>query len=315
MKDKNPQPLSPDTADWTVSRRTFLKGSGFVIAGLSIGIPIARDFGIHGQAKLAFGMVTDAHYADEEPKGSRNYRESLVKMSEFVNLMNDKEVNFIIELGDLKDQGEPGTEESTLNYLDAIEKIFGQFKGPRYHVLGNHDVDSISKEQFLSRVENTGIDKQSKYYSFDFRGVHLVVLDANYSADGSDYDRGNFDWTDTHIPLKQLNWIKKDLASSKSPVIVFVHQQLDVSGSTGVKNGTDIRQLLKDSRKVLAVFQGHQHAGYYSLIDGIHYYTLEAMVEGKGVDNNSYAIVEVFEDNSIVVTGYRKAVGREMRKA
>ncbi len=315
MKDKNPNTLSPDAADWMVTRRTFLKGSVFAIAGLSAGIPFVRAIGIDGKEKLTFGIVTDAHYADTDPKGSRHYRESLVKMTEFVNLMNDKKVDFIIELGDFKDQGKPVLEESTLKYLDAIEKVYGQFNGPRYHVLGNHDVDSISKEQFFARVENTGIAKESSYYSFDLKGIHFVVLDANYVADGSDYDHGNFDWTDANIPPKQLNWFKKDLASSTRPVIIFVHQQLDVTGSTGVKNGPEVRQVLQDSKRVLAVFQGHHHPGHYSYIEGIHYYTLKAMVEEGGVKNSSYAIVEVYNDNSIVVTGYRKALSKEMKKA
>ena len=314
MKDKNPNTLSPDNTDWMVTRRTFLKGSGFVIAGFSVGIPFARAISMDGKAKLTFGIVTDAHYADTDPKGSRKYRESIVKMTEFVNLMNDKKVDFIIELGDLKDQGKPVTEESTLKYLDAIEKAYGQFNGPRYHVLGNHDVDSISKEQFLARVENTGIAKGSTHYSFDLKGIHFVVLDANYIADGSDYDHGDFDWTDANIPLKQLNWFKNDLASSTRPVITFVHQQLDVTGSTGVKNGPKVRQVLQDSKRVLAVFQGHHHAGHYSFIEGIHYYTLKGMVEGGGVKNSSYAIVEVYDDNSIVVTGYRKALSKELNK-
>ena len=315
MKDKNRNILTPDTVDLKLTRRAFLKGSGLVIAGLSAGIPFVRANSMDGKAKLSFGIVTDAHYADTDPKGSRNYRESLAKMTEFVKLMNDKKVDFIIELGDLKDQGKPVTEESTLKYLDVIEKVYGQFDGPRYHVLGNHDVDSISKEQFLARVENTGIAEGSTHYSFDLKGIHFVVLDANYISDGSDYDHGNFDWTDANIPLKQLNWLKNDLASSTRPVITFVHQQLDVTGSTGVKNGPKVRQVLQDNKRVLAVFQGHHHAGHYSFIEGIHYYTLKGLVEGGGVENNSYAIVEVYDDNSIVVTGYRKALSKEMKKA
>lgn len=50
-------------------------------------------------------------------------------------------------------------------------------------------------------------------------------------------------------------------------------------------------------------------------IEGIHYYTLRAMVDGAGEQNNSYAIVDVHADNSLVVTGYRRAVSKEMKKA
>jgi len=312
MKDEYGKKFQSGSTNWTITRREFLKSSGLVIAGLSFGIPFANASRISSNAKLSFGIVTDAHYAGAEPKGTRWYRESLAKMNECITLMNDKKVDFLIELGDLKDQGEPATEETTLKYLTAIEKVYGQFKGPRYHVLGNHDVDSISKKQFLDRVENTGITKGLTYYSFDAKGFHFVVLDANFKADGSDYDHGNFNWEDTNIPVKQIDWLKKDLASSSNPVIAFVHQQLDVKGSTGVRNAAMVREVFQESEKVLAVFQGHHHAGHYSHIEGIHYYTLKAMVEGSGEKNNSYAIVDVSVENNIAVTGYRRAESKNL---
>jgi predicted phosphodiesterase len=264
---------------------------------------------------VSFGIVTDAHYADSAPRGTRYYKESLAKMTECVDFMNVKKVDFLIELGDFKDQGNPANEKETLTYLEAIEQIFQHFKGPRYHVLGNHGVDNISKEQFLTRVENTEISSLSNYYSFDLKDLHFVVLDANYMADGSDYDHGNFHWTDTNISQKELDWFKNDLAASSKPVIVFVHQQLDGTGNHSVKNAAEVRQIMQESEKVIAVFQGHNHAGHYSYIEGIHYYTLKAMVEGSGENNNSYAIVEVQDNQNILVTGYRRAMSRELESA
>jgi predicted phosphodiesterase len=228
--------------------------------------------------------------------------------------MNNEKADFLIELGDLKDEGNPAEEHDTLKYLETIEAVLATFNGPRYHVLGNHDVDSISKEQFLARVENTGIAQTSKYYSFDTHGIHFVVLDANHMADGSDYDHGNFHWTDTHIPPVQCDWLKNDLAATSNPVIVFVHQQLDGNTNHCVKNATDVRHILQESQKVLAAFHGHNHAGHYSHIEGIHYYTLKAVVEGSGEENNAYAIVDVYDDR-IDITGYRKAVSTTMSKA
>jgi len=299
---------------WTVTRREFLKGTGVLLAGLASGTAFARADKTNSKAKISFGIVTDAHYANTGPSGARHYKESLTKMAECVSLMNDKKVDFLIELGDFKDQGKPATEESTLDFLTAIEKVYAQFQGPRYHVLGNHDMDSISKEQFLARVENTGVKKDASYYSFDAQGTHFVVFDANFNAKGKDYDHGKFNWTDSNIPPKELDWLKKDLASSTGPVIAFVHQQLDVKGATGVKNSPQVRQILQESKRTLAVFQGHHHAGHHSHIEGIHYYTLKAMVDGTGKENNSYAIVDLYEDNSIVVTGYRKAVSKELKE-
>ena len=226
--------------------------------------------------------------------------------------MNQQKVDFLIELGDFKDQGKPPSEKSTLQFLKAIESVYSGFEGPRYHVLGNHDMDSISKTQFLNHVTNSGISKERSYYSFDMKGIHCIVFDANFRSDAADYDRGNFNWKDANIPPKEVTWLKQDLASTKLPVICFSHQELKGEGSA-ICNADEICKVLADSGSVLAVFQGHHHAGAYVSAENIHYYTLKCMVEGSKTEDNAYAIVSVFNDNSIAVEGYRRARSKNMK--
>jgi len=261
---------------------------------------------------MRFGIVTDSHYANRN-YSDRFCSESLDKMAECVDLMNKQEVDFLIELGDFKDEDDMPVEQNTISYLQAIESVFRQFKGRVYHVLGNHDMDSVSKLQFLANVANTGrgIAADAPYYSFDLNGLHFVILDANYSSDGTDYDHGNFSWTDANIPEAEIAWLYQDLASARGPVIVFVHQLLDGVGDYYVNNASEIREILEASGKVLAVFQGHHHPGGYNQMGGIHYYTLRAMVVDSGIQNNSYAIVEVHSDRSMTVSAYRRAVRNE----
>lgn len=296
---------------WIITRRTFLKSSVASLAVLPLSCAL-NSSSKAGWGTARFGIVTDCHYADADAQGTRFYRESLDKLSECVALMNTKKVDFLIELGDFKDQDKPPAEKKTLSYLQATEKVLERFNGPTYHVLGNHDIDSISKMQFLKRVDNTNIDSNSSFYSFDSNGLHYVVLDANYRTDGADYDHGNFDWTDANIPSKELRWLKQNLAAAPGAVIVFIHQLLDGTGSVYVKNAAQVRQILEASGKVLAVFQGHHHSGSYSNIAGIHYYTLKAVVEGQSPENNSYAIAEIHPDSSITITGYRKALSKQL---
>ena len=305
--------ISSGSQDWVITRRMFLRSTATSLAGLAV-MPLSCTLETTSSAKLStvrFGIVTDCHYADADALGTRFYRESLDKLTECVTLMNAERIDFLIELGDFKDQNRPPVEQRTLSYLQVSEKVLQGFDGPTYHVLGNHDMDSISKMQFLSHVENTNIDSGRGYYSFDLNALRCVVLDANYKADGTDYDHGNFDWTDANIPSEELNWLKQNLASAPGPVIVFIHQLLDGIGSVYVNNAADVRQILQASGKVLAVFQGHHHSGSYSNIAGIHYYTLKALVEGAGPENNSYAIAEVHPDGGITITGYRKAVNKQ----
>ena len=257
-------------------------------------------------------MVTDCHYADADAAGTRFYRQSLGKLRECVTLMNAEKVDFLIELGDFKDQDKPPVEQKTLSYLQEVERVFQGFHGPTYHVLGNHDMDSLSKAQFMAEVENTHIRPGRSYYSFDVNGLHFIVLDANFKADGSAYDHGNFDWTDANIPPEELAWLERNLAEASNSCIVFTHQLLDGSGSVYINNASDARRILEASGKVLTVFQGHHHSGDYNNIAGIHYYTLKALIEGSGDENNSYAITEIHPGGDIVITGYRKAENRQL---
>ena len=297
---------------WEITRRDLLRSS---VVGISA-ITFAGCQQLAGAKRpLRFGMVTDSHYADSEPRDNRYYRESIDKMSGCVDLMNKQQVDFLIELGDFKDQDSNPVEEQTIEYLKTIEKTFQRFNGPTYHVLGNHDMDSISKEQFLKNITNTGIANQKTYYSFNQKGIHFIVLDANFLEDGTAYDHGNFDWTQTYIPQKELQWLEQDMNKTSLPVIVFCHQQLGRAGDTCVRNAQQVRNILQRSGKVLAVFNGHEHNGGLVSIEGIHYYTLRAVVDGMGSLNNSYAIVEVLDNSDIIVTGYLKAQTCDLKKS
>ncbi|SMO66773.1 alkaline phosphatase [Saccharicrinis carchari] len=285
-----------------INRRGFIKNGALIIAGVSFLPMWART-----SRKLTFGWVTDIHYAQAPVKWGRYFTESVNKLKEAIDLFNEEKVDFVIETGDFKDQTEPPVESETLSYLKTVEAEFIKFNGPRYHVLGNHDLDSLSKKQFTSNVDNTGIKSGATYYYFDQSGFRFIVLDACFKSDGSDYDHDNFHWTDTNIPPEQLAWLKKVLAQSDKPTIIFVHQLLDGEGDLYVNNAAYVRKVLEDSGTVAAVFQGHKHDGGARVINGILYYTLRALVEGSGKTNNSYAIVNLDTNGEVVIEGYRKA--------
>jgi predicted phosphodiesterase len=288
-----------------MNRRKFVKTSSVLLSGAFVwpGGDLPRN------KKLKFGWVTDIHYAARENNGNRYYSESIQKLREAVDLFNSQKLDLVIETGDFKDQDEPPVREKTLQYLKDIENEFAKYKGDRFHVFGNHDADSISKEDFMNIVENTGIDGSGTFYSFEKNGFKCVVLDACFRPDGKPYDKGNFDWTDTIIPDFELQWLRKELESCSSPVLVFVHQQLDGSGDGAhyVNNSKEVREVLEASGKVLAVFQGHYHEGGYNKINNIHYITGKAMIEGSGEENNSYCVATVTVSGDIRIDGYRRS--------
>lgn len=291
----------------SISRRKFIGLTGVAAAGLLISIPLLAKK--RKKPILRFGVIADVHYADREHFKERYYNQALGKLKEFIDKMNQEKVDFIIELGDFKDQDEVPNEANTLKYVSAAESVFHQFNGPTYHVLGNHDMDGITKTQFLERVENTGIAKDKNYYSFDQNGIHFIVLDGNYSADGKDYNKDNYTNVESWIPDDQVDWLKEDLKTHKLPTIVFIHQLL--GDSKGMKksaqNAPEVRKILERSGRVLCVFEGHVNSERHSLIGHIHYYSFISSVFGDGLKNNSYAIVNVYRKGDIQVQGFRKA--------
>ncbi len=298
-----------------VTRRDVLKASGAACLAGVVPVTVWAEPSSAANTIARIGLVTDCHYAAVEVRGNRFYRQSQAKLQECVDAMNREGVDALVELGDFKDQDNPVVETNTLEYLRTIETAFRRFHGPCFHVLGNHDMDSISKEQFQSIAANTGIPAEKTWYSFDVGGVHGVVLDANFSDDGTAHDHGRFKWTEAFIPRDQLVWLQADLKATKLPVVVFVHQRLDGDGNHYVNNSLQVRSVLERSGRVLAVFQGHDHPGGHSHINGIHYYTLKAVVDNSGPENSAYAIAEVAANGDIAVTGYRRAVSMQLAEA
>ena len=79
-----------------------------------------------------------------------------------------------------------------------------------------------------------------------------------------------------------------------------------MSNNYGVKIAAQVRKVLEKPGKVLAVFQGHSHKNDLNDIGGIHYCTLVAMVEGSGEENNGYATMDLFDDGTIRIAGFRR---------
>jgi hypothetical protein len=284
-----------------IGRRAFLsRGALLLLAGGSLSRPSELAAGPAGEDSAGrFGIMTDLHYADKEDAGTRHYRRVPAKLAEAAQQLTSVQPDFVVELGDFIDAAE--SVELETEFLRTIQRQFHQLPGDKHYVLGNHCVYGLTKGEFLKVV-----GRQQTYYAFDLKHCHYIVLDACYRDDGQPYGRKNFDWTNSSIPTEELKWLQDDLARADRPTLVFVHQRLDVGDSYGVKNAAAVREMFERSRKVLAVFQGHNHINDYRDINGIHYVTMHAMVEGAGPEDNAWASVEVFRQGGLRVTGFRR---------
>jgi alkaline phosphatase len=288
-----------------VSRRAFFCNGSLFLLGAGFSLSHVSDLlADESNRRVRLGLLTDMHYADKPPAGSRHYRETLAKLAEAARQFQQDQPDHVVELGDFIDAAD--SVEVEKRYLNRINKGFAALPGRKHYVLGNHCVDTLTKEEFLD-----GVGQQKSYYSFDAGGFHFVVLDACFRSDGKPYGRKNFQWTDPNIPANQVEWLRADLEATSGKAIIFVHQRLDVSNNYAVKNAAQVRQVLEGSGKVLAVFQGHSHQNDLKDVNGIHYCVHRAMVEGSGEQNNGYSTVDVFADGTIRITGFRKQTSYE----
>jgi alkaline phosphatase len=183
--------------------------------------------------------------------------------------------------------------------LETVDAVYAHFTGPRYYVLGNHDLFDLTKDAFLERVA-----AEQTFLSFDAGSYHIVILDVQSRADGSDRAH-EFWYMPGFLPPQQLDWLRADLAEHDAPTIVCLHQRLDLDyhvehGGPEVTNHLEVRDLLVEDGDVIAVFQGHDHEGGYSRIDGIHYVTFRSLMDRTGGVPPTWAHVTLDPDQKVI---------------
>ena len=253
---------------------------------------------------LSMGLIADLHHGLAP--------DAMQRLEVFMKTVDEKKPDLLLQLGDFN-FGRPDSKEC----MD----LWRQFKGPRYHVLGNHDMDFFGKRHMLDSWE-----MPAPYYSFDRAGYHFIILDRNnlrtpegYTA----YDTANFYVPAPlrgHADPEQLEWLRADLANTNLPCLVFSHQGLGMPKMSMESHEAraPIERILSEALhangtpKVRACFCGHHHLDRYNLKDGIHYVWINsASYYWVGEDygrmafyaNPLFAFVQLYENGMIEIHG------------
>ena len=114
---------------------------------------------------LRFGLIADVQYADKDTFDTRRYRSSLAKLEAAVGAMNDDELEFVVQLGDIVDGRD--TLEGTRIDLAAVLQRFDALEAPLVHVIGNHCL-SLPREELLERLslERTSFSRTHGVWRF-----------------------------------------------------------------------------------------------------------------------------------------------------
>ena len=268
---------------------------------------------------LKFGVFTDVQYADCPPSIGRYYREALTKMDTCLQIFNEQNVEFVINLGDIIDRD--------IRDMNKVLQHIKVLKSSVYHLTGNHDYKY--KDGTADSVLYQQLQMPSPYYTFQKEGWQFIMLNTNeistYANKGDKrkeeelkdiLDRIKetggkqaYNWNGG-ISRKQMQWLENVLAiceREKLPVIVCSHHPFYPFSEYTALNNEQILNILTQYSCVKLVLSGHHHAGAFGYYKGLPLVTVEGIVETE--KQNACLTVEIKQD-SILLQGYGRAISR-----
>lgn len=247
-----------------LTRREFISTAALATGGFSNG---ACAVAASEKRPLKVCVFADIHY---DPRSWVNCRDTSF-LEKIMARAESEGCDFMIHLGDF-------VHNVTSPETKAYVKMYGSFKIPGYHCLGNHDQDGNSWQETCAAFHMPA----EGYYSFDRGGFRFVVLDPNYFCNEPGvfihHSNGNYfkrakGSTINWIPPAQMEWLKDMVANSPWPCVVLSHQTFERCGA-GVVNRREVRRFFheintKHPGRVRVVMNGHMHIDHLSVMDDI----------------------------------------------
>jgi 3',5'-cyclic AMP phosphodiesterase CpdA len=190
-----------------IDRRDFLKLVGVGGAVLVLGPrSIAAANEIKTQGDFFFVQLSDSHWGFTGPKANPDAAGTLKKAVAAVNSL-ELQPDFIMFTGDLTHTTDDDNDrrKRLAGFRDIISDL--KVKNVRF-MPGEHDAALDEGKAFKEFFGET-------HYTFDYKGVHFIVLD-NVSDPGS------------NLGESQLQWLNDDLKKlgKDSQIVVFAHRPL-----------------------------------------------------------------------------------------
>ena len=309
----------------TLRKRILLSAMKFivrlaVILVLFIGCDKKPDKEL-AHSNFEIGIISDCQYCYCDANGMRYYKRSPERLVEAVDVLNQKDLNYTIHLGDFIDRD--------FNSYDTIVPIWNKLVSKKYHVLGNHDfsvADSLKSQVFDQ------LNIKERYYSFTQNNWRFIVLDGNdlsfhgalstikkqqtdsiynlYKKDSVEYLQK---WNGA-LSKRQLDWVRSELETAKGNnenVGFYCHfPALPFDEWHNLWNREDLIALISMYDCVKLFFNGHNHEGGYEEKYGVHYLTFKAMVN---TDVSTSFATALFTKDSVHINGHGREISRGLK--
>ena len=203
--------------------------------------------------ELKFIVVGDPHvnYSNTSDKGNK-------RLEQVVNFVNNKDIDFVVFIGDMADDGKRRSNEVVKDILKNLNKKY-------YVIAGNHDI-LISPKMF---EEYYGPMEHIEYVN----GYQLLFVGIYEEKD------------ENGTTLKWSFDFRK--ADKNAPTLVFIHGPVadlpigcihcQIKDRNILQYATDIRPELEKFDNLIGVYSGHIHYDSDSVINGTRYVTVNGL--------------------------------------
>lgn len=240
-----------------------MKKAAFIFLFLTLIICGCKHKQEASEYDFTFAFLTDIHLQPE-----LNAVEGFQKAIDTLNQINP---DFIITGGDLVMDALNVTYGRADSLYNLYKEVSAGLTMPVYNTIGNHELfgwlsddeeiknhPEFGKMMFENRIGE-------RYYSFDHKGWHFIVLDAITRAEDGGYTG--------KIDDEQLEWLKRDIEKTgkETPIAISVHMPF-YTAITQLRKGSLAPNpeglVISNAREVMLnlypynlrlVLQGHTH--------------------------------------------------------
>lgn len=261
--------------------------------------------------KLVF--VSDIHFGVDDLY--RPGSEVGELMEGFVQLIKEEiRPDAVVELGDRINNVDHEGDAQHLQYI--LEQLDNKLQIPVFHVLGNHDVVYLKKEESTAII-----GEQASWHSFIYRGFKFIMLD---TVDPMIANCGGA------VSEQQLAWLQEEMNIDNVPKLVFGHHPIDDqtmrSNTTFIdtdmhlnflENKWEVRRILESGKNYCMYGCGHMHWFSFLCSENGTYITTPSFTEAypqKTGAPGAFLVVDVYTNGKIEAcyrtTNPRRVLGR-----
>jgi len=225
------------------------------------------DSRLNGPAAMKLAVITDIHHSATGP--------SIVTLVErFVACAIDAGADLLLDLGDRIDDADRDTDLALLSELAAI---FRRFRGPRLHLVGNHDVVNLTDDHHARLL-----GRRPGHHVHDLGDMRLVIWEPSVVFRRPE----GFAAT-----AENLDWLIATLSTDPRPAIVASHVPVSGAAMTGnyyfeknpslaaYPDAAAVRAAVEATGNAALWLSGHVHWNSFSTVGNLRHVTLQSPSE------------------------------------